>query len=89
MVRKRVGEQSTVAQRRTGWGGLKVFKNTSGKPQHLAPLPTHPPESAGLCALGAGSIVDRSLTNQRSGFAARINQGAQSVVSVQLFWLIA
>ena len=43
----------------------------------LAPLPTTAPESAGLCALGAGSIVSGSLTNQRSGFAAQVNQGAQ------------
>jgi hypothetical protein len=35
-----------------------------------------------LCALGAGSIVVRSLTNQRSGFAARINQGAQRTQSL-------
>ncbi|MDU9024860.1 hypothetical protein QZH45_17925 [Pseudomonas corrugata] len=41
----------------------------------LAPLPTTAPESAGLCAWGAGSIVCRSLTNQRSGLATRIILG--------------
>ena len=37
---------------------LKVFKDTSGKLQRLAPLPTTTPESAGLCALDAlGNLI--------------------------------
>ena len=37
---------------------LKRLKVTSCKLQHLAPLPTATPESAGLCALGAvGNLV--------------------------------
>ena len=43
----------------------------------LAPLPTANPESADLCALGSLSIVDRSLTHQRSGLAARRSLDAQ------------
>lgn len=38
----------------------------------LAPLPTIAPESAGLCAWKAGSIVSGSLMNQRSGLVARL-----------------
>jgi hypothetical protein len=34
---------------------------TSPMLQRLAPLPTTTPESAGLCAQGAGYIVGRSL----------------------------
>jgi len=51
-------------------------------------LPTATPESAGLCALGAGFIVVRSLTNQRSGFAARINQGAQRSQSLPFLAMV-
>lgn len=37
----------------------------------LWPLPTATPKSAGLCALGAGSIVALLLTNQRSDLTVR------------------
>ena len=43
---------------------LKACNVTSRKLRFLASLPTATPESAGLCALEAGSIVCRSLTNQ-------------------------
>jgi len=43
---------------------------TSGKPQRLAPLPTHPPESAGLCALGGRLYRFRVADESAIGFSS-------------------
>jgi hypothetical protein len=53
-------EEDALAKRQR----LKYISRHSPGLHNLAPLPTATPESAGLCALGVGSIVVRSLNVQ-------------------------
>jgi hypothetical protein len=79
------GAQACIASIRAPTGSLLqknayifgVSVGLGARLHRLASPPTPTPESAGLCALALVSMVSLSLPIQRSGFAARINQGAQ------------